>query len=119
MWYFIYVVFGKQTDILSWHHVFHVDSVCLKEMYLLIFFAASRVANFIVVASDIPPPIANGYTLVREGYRECGQYQGTPAASEVSTIHCAQNISGQYLFLYIPHANYMHFCEVEAYGIRK
>ena len=72
--------------------------------------------NFIVVLTENQPPVSSGTQLDMPGFNRCGQYSGTPQDYEVATIQCADGVVGRYLYIYIPHSEYLQFCEVEVYA---
>lgn len=58
------------------------------------------------------PPVDSTSEL--DGYTQCGQFSGTP--DEVSEVECADNVIGQYVYIYLPGANYLTICEVVVNG---
>ena len=78
-------------------------------------FSEERLADFIVAVSDNSSPPVDVNDL--DGYTRCGQYSGTPGLE--STITCPADVGGQYVYIYLPGANYLTLCEVEVYGTSK
>ena len=76
-------------------------------------------ANFIVDASDIKPPIPSGNNLDHRGFRRCGQYEGTPPASAPAVVNCGEDAIGRYVYIYVPATGTVQLCEAEVYGSRK
>ena len=69
--------------------------------------------------ADVRPPPDSGYDLDHAPYRMCGQFNGRPMPSMPNRVFCEDTAIGEYLYIYIPRQNYLHFCEVEAFGMRK
>ena len=71
------------------------------------------------MASDFRPPAPSGYNLDHEGYRRCGQWNGQPPLSSANLMKCDEDAIGRYVYIYIPHTEYLTICEAEVYGLRK
>ena len=81
---------------------------------------ANVLTNFYAVASSLRPPVPSGYSFDHYGYRICGQFDGTPLASNPATIVCDNDDAiGRYAFVYINGKNALYLCEVEIFGERK
>ena len=75
--------------------------------------------NFIVVVSDLEPPVSYGGNLLYKTYRKCGQYPGTPEAIPTH-MQCDPSAIGRYLYLVWPvFRRHLHLCELQAFGERK
>lgn len=72
-----------------------------------------------MTASDFEPPASSGYNFDHIGYRECGQFSGTPTAGMPTEIECDELSVGRYVYVWIPSTQYMTLCEVEIFGTRK
>ena len=79
----------------------------------------TRTKDYIVQLSDFRPPLPSPYNLDHQGYRYCGQYEGTPLAGEKTYLECNAEAIGRYLYIRLPNSDYMTICEVFAYGLRK
>ena len=86
----------------------------------LLSLSAQRMKDFLVAVTMEEPPPGSVYDIDHfPDYRRCGQFLGQPLAGFPTQIDCAPESIGQYVYVYVPHTEYLHFCEVEVYGLRK
>ena len=76
--------------------------------------------NLAVAASDISPPVADGYHLLNYEYRRCGKYEYIPHYAP-TTIECHKQAIGRYVYVFLDtYGNkQLALCEVEVYGERE
>ena len=74
--------------------------------------------NFLVVLSDVPPPLPSGHSFDHVGFRPCGQYPGRPTIMSPADLTCGHQAVGQYLYAYVQSQGIFAMCEIEIYGAR-
>ena len=83
------------------------------------FFSGSYLKDFRIVLGDTAPgnrddeDRPSGWHFAHLPYRKCGEFNGTPKDYEMSTVLCDDGAVGEYLFLYLPIANHLLFCELK------
>ena len=71
------------------------------------------------MASNVKPPVRAGFDLDHQGFRRCGQFQGTPTKYQPVTLQCAKGAIGQYAYVYLEQQDHLQMAEFEAFGLRK
>ena len=80
-------------------------------------FAAHRLKDFTVVVSDLAPNTVNsGKILTGSDFKLCKKYPGVPPVGQEVDMDCGKELSGRYVYIYIPRVDYLYFCEVKVYG---
>ena len=108
---------------LCFHHIFQHDVLYITllkliQLYVQLLmqcFPGNRLSDFLVVLSDIAPPIVNGEDLDGEGFKLCAQYSGALPASETGTIICTSHPSGRYVYIYMRQNEVLTLCEVQVF----
>ena len=80
-------------------------------------FAARRLDNFIVEASDNVLPEGTKYDASIVKGRLCAQFSGRPPPSPTELV-CTGEAIGRYVYVHIPYDEQMTICEIEVYGKR-
>ena len=79
---------------------------------------AHRLEDFTAVVSDrSPDTLTSGKSLTESDFKICKKYPGIPPAGEKVNMDCDKEVSGRYVYIYIPHRDYLFFCDVEVYGV--
>ena len=79
--------------------------------------AAHRLEDFTAVVSDrAPNTVTSGKSLHGADFKLCKKYPGIPPAGEEVKMTCAGKASGRYVYIFIPHLDYLSFCDVKVYG---
>ena len=101
--------------------LFDVSSIHITGMYDMSnsnhSFAAHRLKDFAAVVSNrAPHTVTSGKSLAGSDFKLCKKYPGIPPAGEEVIMDCDKEMSGRYVYIYIPHFDYLFFCEVKVYG---
>ena len=80
-------------------------------------FAAHRLKDFTIVVSDLAPnTVTSGKSLTGSEFKLCRKYPGVPPAGQEVDMDCGKELSGRYVYIYIPRVDYLYFCDVKVYG---
>ena len=108
---------GCVRDISLWQNSTLSDDMIFPEN-MSPTFSADRSKDFVVVASDLAPPVPYETNLETWHYRRCNQYKGIPPPQPL-TVECLDGAIGRYVYVYLPHSQRLVICEFRVYGIRK
>ena len=69
------------------------------------------------MVSDLAPnTVTSGKILTGSDFKLCKKYPGIPPAGQEVDMDCGKELSGRYVYIYIPRVDYLYFCDVKVYG---
>ena len=69
------------------------------------------------MVSDLAPnTVTSGKILTGSDFKLCKKYPGVPPAGQEVDMDCGKELSGRYVYIYIPRVDYLYFCDVKVYG---
>ena len=69
-----------------------------------------------MVSNQAPHTVTSGKILTGSDFTLCKKYPGIPPAGEEVDMDCHNDVIGRYVYIYIPHMDYLFFCDVKVYG---
>ena len=96
-------------------HTMKSYSCLILEMMYTMYFAESRLDDFLVEASDNILPEGVEYDAVIVNGRLCAQFPGRPPPKPTELV-CTSEAIGRYVYVHIPYDDKMTICEIEVYG---